>query len=269
MFRRFQLLAILLAAVYSTTPAVAQSRDYPVGSLQLYDQSGGKSSILLNCRPDPGSDESLSCRFQLNAVSYKLPPADVAIHLEQERKKIETDPGGLVQMAKATCDGLSSGESEGARQQQLESAAGTGMEAYVAKYHELQDRTCDVESQEEGLALIAEIEELQATRESRTCIVWSATWEERFRPADSEGRSEWVSHDTPAGACGLLNNSTLRVGDAKDWTLETNRGLAFPAENVGYAACESLNQEAVAYTSDRPDNFADCNEIEFRFYQAQ
>ncbi len=102
---------------------------------------------------------------------------------------------------------------------------------------DFQSGECEVEPS--GLRMQCAFEQVFLTASplnADTCLVTTNRYELRF---DKQAEGRWISREGPEGACGIVDETTLRDEGGVRWTLENRKVVTTPR---GAAACGQVDQ---------------------------
>jgi hypothetical protein len=114
-------------------------------------------------------------------------------------------------------------------------------------------------------AKFLEINRLTHERETRTCLVSSNSYKQRFRRVDGVG--PWVVVDRPSGSCGVVNVSRFerdaRESGATFWKYFAKKVITNPrGEAMPRLPCTKLDEREYIYDWRSEEHFMRCDYID-------
>lgn len=250
----------LLSIVIST---YANSSNSPrVGF--LYDQSGSKNAIQMDCKKINQS-EFLKCDFIQTTVSYEVEPNKKQEIIQAEINKALNDTSYWDDNSVNEIKSLCSESSQDARKikEHFKDMLHGHKKNYASKMLNIMDDACDIETVQDAKTLTIELIKVDIESKTTHCKVWPHTWTETFEKVAAPTGNYWLSKSSPTGDCGILNVSTLKKNSKYFWNYESTRLVTNKSGQTISGSCKEIEERKVFYTWKSQEHDVNCQTITF------
>jgi len=260
------LVGLLVLPVFGPSIASALDLDIPTSGV-VYST---KENHSLSYRCDGIDSRSIRCHFVQTTVRARKGPADLSSELEKARRAYAA---GELKYTPAECKGyrdflaIVEGRApppDKVAWDKTSQKTRADIAALVRSFAEL----CSRPSEEAALSLAR----VSHDKDSRTCLVYSHSFEQVFRSIGALGKRTWVvNQPAPEGACGLVQLSRFHrdsVDPTKPeslfWNYTARKAVTNPTakSDLGFA-CNLYDESEYVYVWKDDERQIGCDYISF------